>query len=89
MYSSQNQRVSIALNPDLIDWVDQIISDALKDGLKGEQNNLSPETIEQKRTEAIEAAIQLWCKQQTQQRLQRSADLHRQRHNNDETGWLV
>lgn len=89
MYSSQNQRVSIALNPDLIDWVDQIIRNMLKDELRDDQSTLAPEIIEQKRTEAIEAAIQLWCKQQTQQRLQRSADLHRQRHNNDETGWLV
>lgn len=85
MYSSQNQRVSIELNPDLIDWVDEIISDTLKQT----GGTASLEAIEQKRTEAIEVAIQLWCKQQTDQRLQRSADLHRQRHNNDETGWLV
>lgn len=85
MYSPKDQQVSIELNADLIDWVDQIIGDTLKQS----SHSASQETIEQKRIEAIETAIQNWCQQQTHQRLQRSADLHRQRHNNDETGWLV
>lgn len=89
MYFSSDQPISIELNSDLVDWVDQIVSDMLKQELKNEQSDLSPEVIAQKRTEAIEIAVQQWCKQQTNQRLQRSADLHRQRHNNDETGWLV
>lgn len=85
MYLSPNPRVSIELNSDLVDWVDQIISDALKQ----QQHDVSAETIAQKRTAAVEAAVQHWCNQQTSQQLQRSADLHRQRHHNDETGWLV
>jgi len=85
MYFPQNQKVSIELNPDLVDWVDEIVSDTLKQT----DSTASPETIAQKRIEAIETAIQIWCQQQIDRRLQRSADLHRQRHNNDETGWLV
>jgi hypothetical protein len=44
------------------------------------------------RDQAIEAAIQLWCNQQSDnvgKILQRSAQIHQQRHDNDETGWLV
>jgi hypothetical protein len=83
--SFSNPQVSIALDADLVHWVDQIIGHTLNP----DQDNSSPEAIEQKRIAAIESAVRDWCKQQNQQRLQRSADLHRQRHNNDETGWLV
>lgn len=84
MYFS-NQRIAIELDADLIDWVDQLIGDSLNQ----EPGNLSQEAIEQKRIQAIETAVRDWCQQQHKQQLQRSADLHRQRHNNDETGWLV
>jgi EAL domain-containing protein (putative c-di-GMP-specific phosphodiesterase class I) len=84
MYPYSNPRVSIELDANLIDWVDQLIAEA-----PGQVSNLSPEIIEQKRMQAIESAIQLWCQTKAQQRLQQAADLHRQRHNQDETGWLV
>jgi metal-responsive CopG/Arc/MetJ family transcriptional regulator len=44
------------------------------------------------RNQAIESAIRLWCDQQSDnvgKMLQRSAQAHQQRHDNDETGWLV
>ncbi|NJL39361.1 MAG: hypothetical protein HC840_04520 [Leptolyngbyaceae cyanobacterium RM2_2_4] len=44
------------------------------------------------RNQAIESAIRLWCDQQSNnvgKLLQRSAQVHQQRHDNDETGWLV
>lgn len=44
------------------------------------------------RDQAIESAIRLWCDQQSNnvgKILQRSAQVHQQRHDNDETGWLV
>jgi metal-responsive CopG/Arc/MetJ family transcriptional regulator len=44
------------------------------------------------RNQAIESAIRLWCDQQSDnvgKMLQRSAQVHQQRHDNDETGWLV
>lgn len=79
MYSFPNaepQRTPVELDTELIDWVDR---------LTGE----SPETLPAKRIQAIEEAIRLWCQQQSHKRLQRSADTHRQRHDSDETGWLV
>ncbi|MBE9179037.1 hypothetical protein IQ268_10740 [Oculatella sp. LEGE 06141] len=41
------------------------------------------------RTQAIEAAIRLWCQQQATQNLKQAAALRHQLHDNDETGWLV
>jgi metal-responsive CopG/Arc/MetJ family transcriptional regulator len=82
MYSYSNRRkVSIELDADLIDWVDQLLNHSRQEG-----DSLQDDKA---RTEAIEAAVRSWCNQQTSKRLQQSADLHRQRHNNDETGWLV
>ena len=83
MYSS-NQRVPIELDADLVAWLDEIIGDWLKQA----SGSPTQDEIEQKRIEASETAVRDWCKQQAHERLQRSADLHRQRHNNDETGWL-
>lgn len=82
---SKTHRVPVDVNADLIDWVDQLVHDSLKDS----GTEVSQDAIEQSRIQAIENAIQHWCKQQTDHRLQRFADLHRQRHDNDETGWLV
>jgi predicted transcriptional regulator len=84
MYSYSNSRVSIELDATLVDWVDQLIAEASE-----RSTSLAPELMEQKRSQAIEEAIQLWCQQKANQRLQQAADLHRQRHNQDETGWLV
>jgi hypothetical protein len=84
MYSYSNPRVSIELDANLIEWVDQLITEAPE-----QWSTLSPEQLEQKRTQVIEEAIHLWCQNKVQQRLQQAADLHRQRHNQDETGWLV
>ncbi|PSB08094.1 hypothetical protein C7B61_15685 [filamentous cyanobacterium CCP1] len=80
---SPNQRVSIDLNADLVDWVDELIGDADS----GSDTDLLQ--LEQQRIQAIEEAIQLWCQQKSKHRLQNRADQHRQRHDNDETGWLV
>lgn len=74
---SQPSRVSVSLDADLIDWLDQLIDEA------------EPGAAPVDRTQVIEDAIRLWCQQQTHRRLQRSADLHRRRHEADETGWLV
>lgn len=82
---SQNHRVPVEINADLIDWVDQLVHDSLN----GTGAAASQDAIEHARMQAIEEAIQRWCKQQADRRLQRFADLHRQRHDNDETGWLV
>lgn len=44
------------------------------------------------RDQAIESAIRFWCDQQSNnvgKMLQQSAQVHQQRHDNDETGWLV
>jgi hypothetical protein len=84
MYSYSNPRVAIELDANLIDWVDQLIAEA-----PDQWSNLSPEQMEQRRIQVIEEAIQLWCQSKAQQRLQQAADLQRQRHNQDETGWLV
>lgn len=80
---SPNQRVSIDLNADLVDWVDELIGYADS----GSDTNIVQ--LEQQRIRAIEEAIQLWCQQKSKRRLQNRADQHRQRHDNDETGWLV
>ena len=41
------------------------------------------------RDRAIEAALELWCRQQHRARLHQLAQTHQQRHDDDETGWLV
>lgn len=79
---SYEPRIPVEIDAELIDWVDQIID-------QSRESDSSPRASHLDRTQAIEAAIRDWCKQQTSRRLQHSADLHRQRHNNDETGWLV
>jgi hypothetical protein len=38
---------------------------------------------------AIEEGLHLWCQQQQQRRLHQLAQVHQQRHDDDETGWLV
>lgn len=80
MYSSSRDiptdRIDISLNAELVDWVDRLVAEMTDDLAEG-------------RVRAIEEAIYRWCQQQTKQRLQRSADYHHQRHNDDETGWLV
>lgn len=79
---SSHPRVAVELDADLIEWVDQLL-DADPD------RRPTPDAVALDRTRAIEEAIQLWCKQQANRRLQRLADRHHQRHNDDETGWLV
>lgn len=81
---SEHHQISLPIDAALVDWVDELVSRELDP-----QQDLSQEAIEQKRLQAIEDAIRAWCQQQTQRRLQQSAELHRQRHDNDETGWLV
>jgi metal-responsive CopG/Arc/MetJ family transcriptional regulator len=57
--------------------------------------SLDPALVEQldqltdDRDQAIAEALQLWCQRQTEAKLQRSSNFHRQRHDNDEVGWLV
>jgi metal-responsive CopG/Arc/MetJ family transcriptional regulator len=42
------------------------------------------------RSQAVEEALKLWCESKRRpQRPQRPVDIHQQRHNDDETGWLV
>lgn len=41
------------------------------------------------RDQAIAEALRLWCAQQAEAQMLRSADYHQQRHDGDEVGWLV
>jgi metal-responsive CopG/Arc/MetJ family transcriptional regulator len=41
------------------------------------------------RNQAIEEALRLWCQRQAEAKLLRSTNYHRQRHDQDEVGWLV
>ena len=41
------------------------------------------------RDRAIASALELWCRQQQKQHLYHLAEIQQQRHDNDETGWLV
>lgn len=81
---SYKPRVAIEIDADLIEWIDQLMQSTTEPS-----EQVSAETIEQNRARAIEEAIQLWCQQQANRRLQRLADQHHQRHKDDETGWLV
>jgi hypothetical protein len=82
-YPSSTPRVPLELNAELVAWVDELV------GYAEGNTDLSDQSLEQQRIEAIESAIQNWCEQQSKRRLQYRADQHRQRHDNDETGWLV
>jgi metal-responsive CopG/Arc/MetJ family transcriptional regulator len=81
---SSNPRVAIELDADLVAWVDELVG-MLFEG----RSDLTNESIEQQRIQAIEEAIQLWCQQKSKQRLHHRAEQHRKRHDDDETGWLV
>ena len=41
------------------------------------------------RTKAIAEGLRLWCDLQAEKELQKSAQARKQRHDRDETGWLV
>jgi len=41
------------------------------------------------RQEAITEGLRLWCEQQADLKLQNTVQVHQQRHDRDETGWLV
>jgi hypothetical protein len=81
---SSNPRVAIELDAELVAWVDELLED-----LNEANAELSTDRMEQQRIQAIEEAVQLWCERKSKFRLQQRAEQHRQRHDEDETGWLV
>lgn len=66
--SPDKQQISISLDIELLEQVDEWTSD---------------------REEAITEGLRLWCKHQADLKLQNTAQVHKQRHDRDETGWLV
>lgn len=81
---SSNPRVAIELDAELVAWVDELLGD-----LNEANAELSTDRTKQQRTQAIEEAVQLWCERRSKLRLQKRVEQHRQRHDDDETGWLV
>lgn len=62
------REVTVVLDADLLDQLDQLTED---------------------RDRAIAAGIKLWCERQSGYKLRHSMNAQRDRHDQDETGWLI
>jgi len=68
----------------LVDFSQQTISVTLDAALLQQVDQLTSD-----RDQAIEAGLRWWCEQQNAGQLQQFAQARHERHERDETGWLV